>query len=639
MHLRGLLGTVALVAGLPAAGYGQVIIDNGTVALGINPAGNLIVPFGNADGGLGLTFIPTDGEALAPGCFCEGWGVADLSTGAFGQAGADFGLSNIASSSVTATGTGSFAGSAGNAAIATANVVDGALNLLVTHNFGPSASVNLFSVGVSILNQGADTVGNLVYRRAMDWDVPPTPFSEFVTIQGWPATRLIGSSNDGFADGNPNIPLSTISGSGAVLNGNFTNAGPDDHGAVFDFGFGALAAGGTQTFTMFYGAAASEADALIALGAVGAEVYSLGKPSSDGGLDFGVPNTFIFAFAGVGGTPIGPGGAILPINQFPQVAEAFIGRLRGDASARMADQGFYDMMAGAGILSPEVDRGRRQINFHLGLHAGGGKTPATTNNVAVDYSLRGLSVAVDTRIDTGIAGMESALIGAQIGRSTLNADLGTGFGTLDARSTDLALYGRMSGSSPVFAEGIVHFGRHDYTQVRQGLMDMFTSTPSGRSAGALARVGYSQKLAAPEGAARTLSWYGELSTNRTRISEATENNNGLRISTYSDRQNYGGLGVRFEAARKQGDVVAFARIDAAALVEIGNSGYTATQTTAGGAVLTGTADASGGNALRLRGTLGAIQSDRMTASLEYSGLYGRGATRDHRVTARVKFEF
>lgn len=43
--------------------------------------------------------------------------------------------------------------------------------------------------------------------------------------------------------------------------------------------------------------------------------------------------------------------------------------------------------------------------------------------------------------------MENALIGAQIGLSDANADPGTGFGSLDARSVDLILYGRLWGSS------------------------------------------------------------------------------------------------------------------------------------------------------------------------------------------------
>jgi hypothetical protein len=62
------------------------------------------------------------------------------------------------------------------------------------------------------------------------------------------------------------------------------------------------------TFTIFYGAAANQTEAMAALGAVSAEAYSLGKPDPvSAGANDGSPNTYIFGFAGVGGTPIAPG--------------------------------------------------------------------------------------------------------------------------------------------------------------------------------------------------------------------------------------------------------------------------------------------------------------------------------------------
>jgi type IV pilus assembly protein PilY1 len=126
-----------------------------------------------------------------------------------------------------------------------------------------------------------------------------------VTIQGHPATNLLATTDDGFRSGDP---LSSAGGIIAPANTNFTDSGPADHGALFDFGFSLPAAGQSQTFTIFYGAAATEAEALAALGVVGAEVYSLGQctPSGLNGCDptTGTPNTFIFAFQGVGGTPV-----------------------------------------------------------------------------------------------------------------------------------------------------------------------------------------------------------------------------------------------------------------------------------------------------------------------------------------------
>ena len=71
-----------------------------------------------------------------------------------------------------------------------------------------------------------------------------------------------------------------------------------------------------MTFTIYYGAAANQAEAIAALGSVRAEAYSLGKPDpAVVGTSDGSPNTFIFGFAGVGGTPIFPDPTAVPVNQ------------------------------------------------------------------------------------------------------------------------------------------------------------------------------------------------------------------------------------------------------------------------------------------------------------------------------------
>lgn len=261
-------------------------ITNGLVTLGVNPEGNLVV------GDIGLTYVPTGGEALAPGCACEGWGLGDAETGAFGKAGQSFGDRNISVESFTTTA---------DSAVSVVLINDGGDVYRVTHDYHPSSSPNLFQVDVTVENISAAPV-TIRYRRAMDWDVPPTEFDELVTLITNGATNVIFSSDDGFADGNPFAGPSQI-----LFSGEATDSGPDDHGALFDFDFGSLAAGATDTFTIFYGASANQDEALAALIGVGAEIYSLGKPNpadSAVGTD-GSPNTFIFGFAGVGGTIIG----------------------------------------------------------------------------------------------------------------------------------------------------------------------------------------------------------------------------------------------------------------------------------------------------------------------------------------------
>lgn len=302
--LAGLLSVIGLtVAGPPAsahAPFGDAIISNGTVQLGIHPQAHLNVPGPASSGGtpfVGLRFVPTNAEATAPGCLCEGWGVADATTGLTGHANEDDGVVNITPVSFTVTAT---------TAVSVVTVSGpGGQSLEVTHDYHPSpATPNLYEVTVSVRNTGTAPVGDLRYRRVMDWDVEPTAFSEFVTIQTGGALNLLDDNNDGFATANPLGP-DTSGGVFPVLTGSFTDAGPDDHGARFDFGFGALAVGATRTFTIFYGAAATEAAALAAITAAAVEVYSFGQPNTPTGPTNGDPNTFIFAFGQVGGTPVG----------------------------------------------------------------------------------------------------------------------------------------------------------------------------------------------------------------------------------------------------------------------------------------------------------------------------------------------
>jgi len=286
---------------LPSIAFSNAVITNGIIKLGIEDHGNLVVddPTAintNVPGLTGITYLPSNGEALAPGCACESWGVADATTSRFGRSGDTSGYQNVTVESFTSTA---------NSAKSVVVVNDGSDLFRVTHAFSPSVSENLFQVKVTIENiSGATT--HVLYRRAMDWDVPPNVFHELVTLQTGSSSKIIFTSDDGFASGSPLAGQTSI-----LFTGNAINSGPADHGALFDFDFGTLAAGSSLNFTIFYGAAANQAEATTALAKVGAEAYSFGKPdpaSVPAGTPDGGPNTFIFAFAGVGGSQIFNGG-------------------------------------------------------------------------------------------------------------------------------------------------------------------------------------------------------------------------------------------------------------------------------------------------------------------------------------------
>ena len=197
-----LLAVVAMLAVDPESAIGSAIITNGTVTLGINDHGQLNVVGGPASGGVtGLFFNATGNEATAPGCLCEGWGVAVASLGVAGSANENFGppvnLSLVLFASTASTAV----------SVVTMNGAGGAPLLQITHDYQPSASPNLYEVSVTIQNVSGAALGagatDLRYRRVMDWDVEPTPFAEFVTIGGLPAGNVLFTSNNGFSEASP----------------------------------------------------------------------------------------------------------------------------------------------------------------------------------------------------------------------------------------------------------------------------------------------------------------------------------------------------------------------------------------------------------------------------------------------------
>jgi type IV pilus assembly protein PilY1 len=288
LHLA-LFGIGILVA-LQLAPYAQasqvLTSGNGNVTIGINNDGSLDI----VDLGVGLNLAGV-GDALIPGCPCESWGAQ--ANGVIGYTGPAVGTSNLVTDSFVTTAT---------TAVSTTHI--GTLpDLQVTQAFGQSASGALFQDHITMTNTGSGTLTNLQYARVMDWDIPPTVFNEFVTIGGHPATNLIYTGDNGFAvPFDPGGMATDIGGCG--FNVNFKDCGPADHGAYFIFKFDDLAAGATQEFNIFYGATYDEATAFAALGAVGAEVYSLGQSNTPNGPTLDTPGTFIFGFSGVGGTPV-----------------------------------------------------------------------------------------------------------------------------------------------------------------------------------------------------------------------------------------------------------------------------------------------------------------------------------------------
>jgi hypothetical protein len=341
----------------------SAIVSNGTVQLGINPTGNLNVFGGTPSSGtgttaVGLRYVPTNADATSPGCLCEGWGVADAESP---EAPADpsagtTGYANVSSDSGSHHLRVVEFENDEETAKSVVDVLggeDGETPIMrVTHEYEPfTGSPNLYRAVVTVENLTGTTIGELRYRRVMDWDVEPTAFSEFVTIDGDSSSEFLRfSSDNGFASANPLAGPSSIDAEGF-----FSDNGPDDHGALFDFGFGQLPPLESRTFSIFYGGAGTEAEAVAAVSAAQAEIWSFGQPSTTDGPTLGTPNTFIFGFSGIGGA--GAGSDARPPVSLATAApnRRPVGERDFEATARLDNTSGADIAGGSVRIDPGPD--------------------------------------------------------------------------------------------------------------------------------------------------------------------------------------------------------------------------------------------------------------------------------------------
>ncbi len=310
------LAGMAMACGVAGA-QSAAIISDGQVVLGIDDLAQLNVPGGVASvsgtTAVGVRYVPAGGsdqyEVTSHGCLCEGWGVA--ASGVSGYANNSAGTAGLTADSFASTAT-------------TATVVTSSANLRVTHEFVLSSATDLLYEVIVTIEALAD-VTDVEYRRTMDWDADPTPFSELVTIGGTAAaSAVLDASNDGFSSSDPLSSICGNFGVGSCLQGDFVDSDFPfnfaDHGANFDFGFGDLSLGETIDFSIFYGGADNVNAAFTAMNAAGIEVYSLGRALGDldgDGFDDAsgaLTPTYIFGFSGVGGVIVPPGAPpVIPV--------------------------------------------------------------------------------------------------------------------------------------------------------------------------------------------------------------------------------------------------------------------------------------------------------------------------------------
>jgi type IV pilus assembly protein PilY1 len=289
--------------------YNSILPANQKIALGVNREGHLnttpdIVRNASATG-LAIKWpsgVPGGSEgqwydATSPGCLCEGWGVSGN-----GQVGrADVSVGGVSGLRVK-----SFENSIANIVSVTEMGPTGAEILEITHDYRPSPESDhtLFEGLVTITNISNKVVKDVRYRREMDWDIPPTEFSEYVSHFGVSTSlaaekkpKLICSDDNGFQYPNPLDRCRPIRS--GTHNTDFEHNGPADHGSTFNFAFPDLNCGESISFMIYYGVANTREEAKTAMKKVGAEVYSFGasRVARDG-------ITFIFGFKGISGTKL-----------------------------------------------------------------------------------------------------------------------------------------------------------------------------------------------------------------------------------------------------------------------------------------------------------------------------------------------
>jgi hypothetical protein len=264
--------------------------------------------------GLGRLVGPVD--ATSPGCFCEGWGVsADTTVGAgvsnaFGYANVSSGTDGLTLGSFVHDDPGGPSAVGPHGTMATSTVTVTSLpGLTVSQAYTVAIAGAWFRNHVTITNSTGGTLEDVRYVRVIDWDVPFTEFSEFVTVVGTDAANLEYSNDNGFASAQPanaDGPIDPSSIMANTTNVDFSGSEPFDHGAYFRFNFGALVDDGSVSFDIFYGAGPTEALVLATLGSLDPtiELYSLGQSSPPSGNPLlGTPVTYAMAFAGVDRIP------------------------------------------------------------------------------------------------------------------------------------------------------------------------------------------------------------------------------------------------------------------------------------------------------------------------------------------------
>lgn len=293
MKCRTLVLLASVLFLLTPSSYAGAILSTGKIRMGVRATAGLGFggsrsPYGASFyDGVGLELLSLKarvgaGDAITPGCLCEGWGAAANGNGNFGDYGASA-TQGIGSATFTQWGPAT--------ATSTVLLTNG---LKVVHDYSPAAGGLLFRLLVTLTNTTSSPMTDVRYARTLDWDVPPNHYTDdSMTIYGGspsgPAGNVFHTSLNPFHFPNPMVTRRTFPDQNRVDE-------PGDLGAYFILKFGNLASGASISFNTYIGAADTKDELLAALGSVGVEAYSYS-------FDDDRKETFGWGFKGLGLPP------------------------------------------------------------------------------------------------------------------------------------------------------------------------------------------------------------------------------------------------------------------------------------------------------------------------------------------------
>lgn len=193
---------------------------------GIGPNGELY------DSNTHVGFVnPAGQDYILPGTPRDSWGIASSAGSAYADY-QNFGTAGITGTSITP---------GLNSATAISMLANG-IQLTQTYNF---FAPNILSIQEFITNTTNAAISNVIFRRNVDFDVPPTAFNENIFGVLGSNSAVVGNSNNGFENPDPTNPFTSQCGASCNLVG--------DLGVGIDLGLGTINAGSSATFAYYYG--------------------------------------------------------------------------------------------------------------------------------------------------------------------------------------------------------------------------------------------------------------------------------------------------------------------------------------------------------------------------------------------------